>query len=167
MSPSPNQGLLCTIPWYNNEEHGGSTGLPASPPWCPHESSGGLLPFASPCNPLPILAAFPSRRGLCASQEWSQADPAVRKRTLTSAPKPSQRARKGERALYCNSSAVSSLALLAVHALQIFPACYHASATCSAAKPPLTPSCWLELFARLCLPLSSAVGLGLVLGFFL
>lgn len=94
-----------------------------------------------------------------------QADPAVRKRTLTSAPKPSQRARKRERALYCNSSAVSSLALLAVHALQIFPACYHASATCSAAKLPLTLSCWLGLLAQLCLPLSSAMGLGLALGF--
>lgn len=66
VSPSPNQGLLCTIPWYNNEEHGGSTGLPASPPWCPHESSGGASAFCFSLQPPPHPCSFPLKEGpLC------------------------------------------------------------------------------------------------------
>uniref|UniRef100_A0A8C9ERT5 ArfGAP with SH3 domain, ankyrin repeat and PH domain 3 n=1 Tax=Pavo cristatus TaxID=9049 RepID=A0A8C9ERT5_PAVCR len=50
-------------------EHGGTTGLPASPPWCPYESPGGASAFCFSLPSLPIPAAFPSRRGLCASQD--------------------------------------------------------------------------------------------------
>uniref|UniRef100_A0A8C9ERH6 ArfGAP with SH3 domain, ankyrin repeat and PH domain 3 n=1 Tax=Pavo cristatus TaxID=9049 RepID=A0A8C9ERH6_PAVCR len=69
-------------------EHGGTTGLPASPPWCPYESPGGASAFCFSLPSLPIPAAFPSRRGLCASQEWSRADPAVRNLTVSPTPNP-------------------------------------------------------------------------------
>lgn len=114
----------------------------------PPRRGGGLA-----SAPLPTASSRPRLPGSTSSKEGprgerrrSRADPAVRKWALTSARKPSLGERERAReSLFIVIPRRFHPSPCSVHALRIFPACYHASGTCSAAKAALTLSCCVRL----------------------